>query len=41
MKPKLRLNIETKLQNFKKKQFLKILNYTLCDIRLQKFFLMS
>ena len=31
MKPKLRLNIETKLQNLKK-QILKILNYTLCDI---------
>ena len=32
MKPKLRLNIETKVQNLKKKQILKILNYTLCDI---------
>ena len=31
MKPKLRLNIETKVQNFKK-QILKILNYTLYDI---------
>ena len=31
MKPKLRLNTETKVQNFKK-HFLKILNYTLCDI---------
>ena len=31
MKPKLRLNIVTKLQNLKK-QILKILNYTLCDI---------
>ena len=31
MKPKLRLNIKTKVQNFKK-QILKILNYTLCDI---------
>ena len=31
MKPKLRLNIETKVQNLKK-QILKILNYTLCDI---------
>ena len=28
MKPKLRLNIETKVQNLKKKQILKILNYT-------------
>ena len=40
MKPKLRLNIETKVQNLKK-QILKILNYTLCDIRLGKLFLMS
>ena len=40
MKPKLRLNIETKVQNLKK-QILKILDYTLCDIQLQKFFLMS
>ena len=31
MKPKLRLNIETKVQNLKK-QILKISNYTLCDI---------
>ena len=31
MKLKLRLNIETKVQNLKK-QILKILNYTLCDI---------
>ena len=31
MKLKLRLNIETKEQNLKKKQILKILNYTLCD----------
>ena len=38
MKPKLRLYIETKAQNFKKKQ---ILNYTSCNIQLQKFFLMS
>ena len=41
MKLKLRLNIKTKLQNLKKKQILIILNYTLCDIQLQKFFLMS
>ena len=37
MRPKSRLNIETKLQNLKKKQIFKILNYTLCT----KFFLMS
>ena len=40
MKQKLRLNIETKVQNFKKSNF-KILNYTLCDIRLEKLVLMS
>ena len=43
MKLKLRLNIETKVQNFKKQilKILKILNYTLCDIQLEKLFLMS
>ena len=40
MKLKLRLNIETKEQNFKKTNF-KILNYTLCDIQLEKIFLMN
>ena len=35
MKQKLRLSIETKIKNLKKQ----ILNYTLCDIQLQRFFL--